>query len=393
MAEGLAEADYEPIILTTKPLAYPKLFSTSSQLSEPFEIHRTFSLDAARHMALFGRYPEFLAQPDRWVSWWLSAVPHGLSLIRRRKPKVIWSTYPIATSHLIASTLHRLTGIPWIADFRDPMVLPAYPTPGATLATRQRLEQSTVTRAHTCVFVTQRSLDMCAERYMGVEHAHFELIPNGYDEQAFSSLFNDKQIPSELNEGIQKPLTLVHSGLLYSCGRNPQAFLEAIANLLKQGKLTRDALHIILRASGSEGHYESMVARYELHDIVEIAPMLERQDALVEQHRADGVLLFQGAEFNAQVPAKLYEYFRNGKPILALVDGAGETADIVLRENAGLVVDMNNVLAIETGLLEFIDKLKRRVITPVDGDALQKYSRRVGAQKLVSIIDKLVGSR
>ncbi|WP_276678948.1 hypothetical protein [Nitrosomonas europaea] len=40
---------------------------------------------------------------------------------------MIWSTYPIATAHLIGLTLQRLTGIPWMADFRDPMVQPDYP--------------------------------------------------------------------------------------------------------------------------------------------------------------------------------------------------------------------------------------------------------------------------
>ena len=55
------------------------------------------------------------ALPDRWTSWFWGAVPAGLSLIRRYKPRVLWSTFPIATSHLIALTLHRLTGIAWVA--------------------------------------------------------------------------------------------------------------------------------------------------------------------------------------------------------------------------------------------------------------------------------------
>lgn len=386
MADGLAEAGYRPVILTPNALAYPKLIASHPGMDGRCEVHRTLALDAARHMSFFGRYPEFLARPDRWASWWLSAVPRGMALIKRHRPKVIWSTYPIATSHLIASTLHRLSGIPWIADFRDPMVLPDYPITPATQAARQRLEDTTMRQAHTCIFVTRRSLEMYRTRYEARAHGEFVLIPNGYDDEAFARL-EDSSAPIQTTEA--RPLRLVHSGLLYPRGRNPRPFFEAIANLQRQGKLSRETLQIVLRASGPDGNYAEMAAAYGVDGLVEIAPMLARPEALKEQWAADGVLLFQGAEFNAQVPAKLYEYFRAGKPILALVDPAGETAEIVSRESAGLVVDLNNVAAIESGLLDFLSALRDRRFKPLQGDALTNYSRRVGARKLASIIDSI----
>jgi hypothetical protein len=90
-------------------------------------VERAFALDASRQLAVRGRYPAFMARPDRWVSWWLGAVPKGLAMIRKYRPQAIWSTYPIATAHKIACTLQRLTGLPWIADFRDPMAQDGYP--------------------------------------------------------------------------------------------------------------------------------------------------------------------------------------------------------------------------------------------------------------------------
>lgn len=388
MAEELAAAGYRPIILTPKPLAYPKLISADYEMGARFDVSQTLALDAARHMGLFGRYPEFLARPDRWVSWWLSAVPRGLKLIKRYKPKAIWSTYPIATSHMIASTLHHLKGIPWIADFRDPMVLTGYPLPSGTQAARERLELDTVRNARSCIFVTQRSLNMYAARYADEEHGEFVLIPNGYDEETFASLTHSSA--SSIQPGSsRRPIRLVHSGLLYPCGRNPRTFLEALTNLIQQGRLERSAIHIVLRASGSDGNYDSMIAEYGLTGVVDIAPMLPRREALLEQLEADGVLLFQGAEFNTQVPAKLYEYFRSGKPIFALVDPSGETAEILSRENTGLVVDLNNVPAIEKKLLVFLASLRNKSFVPLQGETLTKYSRHVGARKLVSLIDSI----
>ena len=53
------------------------------------------------------------------MTWQYDAGRAGMRLIRDWHPDVIWSTYPIATAHLIGETLHRRSGLPWIADFRQ----------------------------------------------------------------------------------------------------------------------------------------------------------------------------------------------------------------------------------------------------------------------------------
>lgn len=108
----LSEHDWRPVVLSAHPRAYAS--TSNDQLAEiPKEVpvHRAFALDTSRHLAIKGRYLGALALPDRWVSWWFGAVVSGLRLIRRYRPEIIWSTYPIATAHLIALCLHRITGI------------------------------------------------------------------------------------------------------------------------------------------------------------------------------------------------------------------------------------------------------------------------------------------
>src|SRR5690606_12002011 len=83
-SQYLPDHGWEPIVLTAHPRAY--LRTDESQLTDiagRVRIYRTFALDTARHLALMNRYPRLLALPDRWVSWWLGAVPKGLSLIKR----------------------------------------------------------------------------------------------------------------------------------------------------------------------------------------------------------------------------------------------------------------------------------------------------------------------
>src|SRR5262249_37067498 len=127
-ARYLPDFGWRPIVLTTHPRAYASRDDgLLKELPDSIPVHRAFALDASRHLAVRGKYTRLFGIPDRYSSWYLGAVPAALRLIRKYRPKAIWSTYPIATAHLIGATVHRLTGLPWVADFRDPMLYEAWP--------------------------------------------------------------------------------------------------------------------------------------------------------------------------------------------------------------------------------------------------------------------------
>ena len=115
-AKYLPEFGWEPLVLTAHPRAYER--TSNDQLSEiPADtiVVRAQAFNTARHMSICGKYPGFLARPDRWVSWLPGAFFAGMAMIKRYKPDVIWSTYPIGTAHLIGEALHRHSGLPWVA--------------------------------------------------------------------------------------------------------------------------------------------------------------------------------------------------------------------------------------------------------------------------------------
>src|SRR5262245_46481624 len=165
-SQYLPDYGWQPIVLSANPRAYTQLSDKRlGDIPATVPVTRAFALDSARHLSIKGRYLKWTALPERWSSWWLGAVPAGLSLIRKHRPKILWSTYPIATAHLIGLTLHRLTGIPWIADFRDSMTEENYPTDPVVRSMFRKIESMSIQYSECAVFTTQGTLRLYAERY------------------------------------------------------------------------------------------------------------------------------------------------------------------------------------------------------------------------------------
>jgi glycosyltransferase involved in cell wall biosynthesis len=378
---------WEPIVLSANAAAYPRADAANNKLiPDDCSVHRAFALDARRHMGIGGKYPGFLAQPDRWASWWPAAVWHGLRLIRRHQISAIWSTYPIMTAHCIAHTLSRITALPWIADFRDPVASSVEAGNRFSVSSQLRWERRVLTRATRVVLATPGARRSYAERFpQDAGDSRLAVIPNGYDEAAFSGL------PTAAHHQPRRPLRLVHSGILYPEGRNPVPFFTALANLKAAGALAADDIEIVLRASGSEAMYAEEIRRRDLGAMVTLAPPVSNREALHEQADADALLLFQGRRYDRQIPAKVYEYLRMGRPIFALVGEHGDTADLLRDTGGAVLVPVDDVAAIERGLAEFLQALRAGRAPVATESVVQSYSRYQGAASLSRLLGEVVG--
>jgi hypothetical protein len=248
----LSDYGWQPIVLTISPNAYPRRQNTGHDMPAGVVTARAFGLDTARHLSLRGAYPQWMAVPDRWVSWWPTAVGIGASLIRKHRPDAIWSTFPIATAHMIGLALHRLSRLPWVADFRDPMVevdpITGEEFPRDPLVRRASswIEARTVNSCTRAVFTTAGTLGMYANRFREVEDRRWAVIANGYDEEDFAAA--PPAGPVRIIPG--QPAILLHSGVLYPFERDPLPFFQALAELRRSGKISPKVLRVVLRATG-----------------------------------------------------------------------------------------------------------------------------------------------
>jgi glycosyltransferase involved in cell wall biosynthesis len=343
---------WQPIVLTAHPRAYAQ--TTPHQLAEipaSVLVKRAFALDTGRHLAIHGSSPRLLALPDRWVSWWLGAVPVGLRLIRRYRPQALWSTYPIASAHLIGLTLHRLTGIPWVADFRDSMTEDDYPRHRLTRRVYRWIERRTLARAAVVIFTAESARKMYLLRYPEIEHRRSRVIVNGYDEEDFTDL---PPAPRRIS-GADGPLRLLHAGLIYPEERDPRPLFHALVSLKKTGTVSPKTLQLDLRASGSEDYYARLINELHIADIVQLLPPLPYRDSLQDAATADALLLLQGPSCDHQIPAKAYEYLRLDKPILALTTHEGDTGTLLETTGGATIVDPLSADAIARALPRFLD--------------------------------------
>jgi glycosyltransferase involved in cell wall biosynthesis len=383
----LPASGWHPVVLSAHPRAYVETASDQlGDIPETVEVHRAFALDTARHLSFKRRYASIMALPDRWVSWCFGALPAGLRLIRTYRPAVLWSTYPIASAHLIALALHRLTGIAWVADMRDPMTGPDYPADPLTRRVYHWIEAKTVQHCTRVVCTTPGAIRAYQSRFPAIPLERFCLIENGYDEENFA----DAAAQEAPVRSAAQPFVLVHSGIIYPSERDPAPFFKALASLLEQKRISGATLQVILRAPVHDDYLNDLIRQQGIETIVSLAPHIPYREALAEMLGADGLLILQAANCNQQIPAKLYEYLRAGRPILALTDTAGDTAATLRKAGIDTIAALDNRADILAALMQFIPLAESGKAPLASFETSRANSRNARSIELASLLDRVV---
>ncbi|MHB1198221.1 MAG: glycosyltransferase [Polaromonas sp.] len=390
--QHLPALGWQPLVLSAHPRAYEK---TSDDLLADVPagvvVRRAFALDTARHLQLGGRYLGWMARPDRWISWKFDAIRQGLKLIDAFKPDVIWSTYPIATAHVIAAKLQRKTGLPWIADFRDPMAQEDYPVDLRTRQMYRDIEADAAAQARYCVFTTPGAARMYRQRYPAAA-SRMVVLENGYDEESFASAALQPQVARDPADG-KRPLVMLHSGIVYPSERDPTQLFAALGRLQQAGTLSPADLRIRFRASVHDDLLKNLAQTHGVQDFIELCPALPYREALAEMMAVDALLVLQASNCNAQIPAKIYEYLRAGKPILGLTDPAGDTAGVLRDAGLNDIARLDSVDEIARVLPALVHDWRQGKAVLPQALAVQQASRRGRSQALAALLEQAKASQ
>jgi glycosyltransferase involved in cell wall biosynthesis len=367
----LPEFGWQPTILTVDPKYYeaPQM-KLMEQIPSAVSVCRTRAIDMKKTFSVKGKYLRAWTTPDRFIGWLPFAVHAGLKFIKREKIDMIFSTSPLATSHLIAYTLKKLTKLPWVADFRDPWTEPELEADRDAFRFRlqMRLERAVVSRADRLVFTTGYLRDYVLGHHDSRLSAKAVVIPNGYDEEDFGA-------PPQ-SAPPAGPIRILHTGLVDQHYRSPMSLFQAIADLVRAGELDHRAITIDFGGGGAyleSSEFKESISKLGLSEQVRVLGRMGYQECLDEQRRSDWLLLLQcGDDTRTLIPAKAFEYLRVARPILAITP-AGATSELFARVGGAVVVHPGD----KTGMEDAVRRIVRHDCSlAVCPDELRKFERK-----------------
>jgi glycosyltransferase involved in cell wall biosynthesis len=336
---------------------------------------------------------------NQW-SWALPAFVYGLKEIRNGEVDLIYSSGGAWSAHLAAFWLKNKTGLTWIAEIHDPLVLRQnrYDQGIKNLKSRDAgfkyyLEQQICKHADFVWWFTDEALHFANARNPHLNEGKIArglvVIPGAQPPKR-----NSLQGAGQHHYSHAKQLHLSHFGSL-SNDRSLSTVLKAVIVLIK--KYPEAQKYIIVNSFGSSLDHVSkfMIRHYSLEHLVKDHGRLEqdiisgktgRELAIEAMQSADILILLHGnAEWCAEyIPSKFYEYLFIGKPIWAITN-LNYQLDAMLQERGAYLSHSDNQENINFTLERiWLDWLKQKLIEP-------KYLP-IGADQAANKILSLVNS-
>jgi glycosyltransferase involved in cell wall biosynthesis len=331
-------------------------------------------------LGIVTRLKRWLLIPDPQFLWIISALPK-LLWISRRCDVIYSSAWPVST-HILGLVIHKITGKPWVADYRDEWTLNSQWFPPTRLHRRlgEDLDRQCVKNASYIVNVTEPRTENFRKKYP--EYAEkCVTIHNGYDEADVAN-FRSRKPPDN-------HLRLVSLGSLYG-GRDPWVFLNSLQKLVETD-IPRDCIQVLMIGAGNPNLEIAVREQYHLDDIVEVLPRMPQSEAFEYLARSHVALLFGSEMERVAMTTKVYEYAGLGKKIFALVPD-GPVKEFV--QNCGGICAMyNDFDEIKRKLKRLIEEFKSGELKEPLLKNVSKYERKNLTGEQAAIFDSCLNRK
>jgi glycosyltransferase involved in cell wall biosynthesis len=301
----------------------------------------------------------------------------SLRAVRRNRPDVLFSTSSPYGSHLVALVVARLTGMPWVADFRDEWAANPY------LAGQPRLLAWLSRRAEQAITARATQVVVAADYFrlagLDSEDSRRTVIVNGVDEDDLIT----RDAPRSRDRFV-----LAHVGSIYEI-RDPAVVLHALQSLIVRGEIPRERLEVRLVGN-------LWIPGFAFPSGVDVTATgyVEHAQAVAEMAAATALLLYI-APGDLAPSGKLFEYLASGRPLLCLAPEENLASRLVREWDAGVAVDPRDKDQIERAILTLWRRWHERGLpdlTDVRKRAVERYSRRATAEQLKRVLERAAGS-
>lgn len=387
---GLANSEWQPIILTVRNgdfanqddslleslVEKPEIYRT--YIPEPYKFYRlltgksagqavdlsTLAISESRDKTLAERISmavrDWLFIPDPRVGWLPFAIAKGLSVIRKHHISLIYSTAPPNSVHLVAKVLKSFSGLPWVADFRDPWF--KYLAPKRRAALPLRVDSAL------CRSVI-RSADHIISVCNGVEKELSSSVP--FDFKFKSTVLTNgyvaKRFERKEYHADHQNFTLCYVGSLYRT-YDFSNLISAFERIYQNNAEFRTAFELIFVGSVDEA-VEQKFRKAAFAGGIKFLGFRNHSETVDIMTSATVLLLYiidspQGRNIPT---SKLYEYLGAGRPIFAIAPEDSDAGAILQKTRAG-VISPDDVNALETSLLTLFQKWQEGGLAGRPGD-------------------------
>ena len=371
-----------------------------THITEPYELYKKFlrrsghSKDAVEVNPVNAQNKSFAQKAAMWVRgnffrpdprcmWIGPSVRYLKKYLEEHPVDLIVSTGPPQSMHLIGRRLSRETGLPWIADFRDPWTKIFYfkhlSMTKATERWHHKMERKVLDEATSVVAVSP----LVQKEFQEMTQTPVELITNGFDECDFP-----EGMSMGAAGGPDRDFTITHTGLFASDG-NPETLWEILAEICKDDSKFGKSLKIKLIGKTDRqitGAIENAGLKENLIDMG-----YQPHNVAVEEQREASVLILplrKEPEYKAVLPGKLFEYIASGRPILGIGQPDGAMAMILNDTNTGVTIDWNDRESLKNYILDCWKRHQEGNLT-TEGADISCFTRRNLTRRMAELFDKI----
>jgi glycosyltransferase involved in cell wall biosynthesis len=335
-------------------------------------------------------YPQSrLFKGVRWLFpnavWLPRAWRASIRMMHTHQPGALLTSGPPHCVHLLGRSLKRRFGIPWIADFRDPWFSDGKLDFGHSLWPWFEAQCEKAVMRDCDAIVANAPAAARGMQAAFPQQAHkIVTLTNGFDLEAFPAP-DDPPVAGNV-------INILHTGEVYG-GRDPRPLLDALQELQRQplcdGRTVR--LSFLGRSKDNGLNLAGEIESRGLRQVVDLGQQVPYEHVLHALVRADILLLLDSPGRRAGIPAKLYEYFGAGRPILALAEHDRDVG-WALRTSGVLhrIAPPRDAVRIKEALVDLIRAIAQQPGGRRTATELGVFTRERIAQDLAERLDALV---
>ena len=329
-----------------------------------------------------------LLVPDPQITWVPGAFIKGLSIIRRERVAVLYSSSPPNSGQVLGLLLKRVTRLPWIADFRDPWTegirrKQSYERSRLRRRLEHAFERRVIESADHIIVTTEKTLEQFLAKYPSIPSSRYSVITNGFDAADFGAAADGVGVldKSHFNMTLTGNVEAMFDAV---------PFLTAVRDLVEEDAGMRNCLRINFVGT-KRGKYDQFIELNRLETTIRYIGYVPHQTSLRYLAESDVLFLCQIPVYESattKLSGKLFEYLYMRKPILALTL-PGLTTDILSRSGLGVAVDPNDPPGIKKALRDLYLRWREGGGGPaVDEAYIATFDRARQTERLARLFDR-----